>query len=153
MDNDNYLMLLLAGVAVVVIDGQILYQSGKRYLTNYGGDRSGASLVRLVAVLFHLVALGLLALITTIEFGGTGIQGLVARLGVILLVVALVHAAALGLLARLRENDQAEAQAVPARGERERQALYDPVVTPVAGQEGPEPEVSPGIEDRGPYRA
>lgn len=142
MDNDNYLMLLLTGIAVVVIDGQILYQSGKRYLANYGGDRSGASLVRLVVVLFHLVALGLLALITTIEFGGTGIQGVVARLGVILLVVALVHAAALGLLARIRENDQAEPQ-----------AGYDPVVTPVPGQEGPEPEVSPGVDSRGPYHA
>lgn len=153
MDNDNYLMVLLAGIAVVVIDGQILYQSGKRYLANYGGDRSGASLVRLVVVLFHLVALGLLALITTIEFGGTGIQAVVARLGVILLVVALVHAAAIGLLARVRENDQAEARAVPARGDRERQALYDPVVTPVPGQEGQEPEVSPGVDSRGPYHA
>lgn len=154
MDEGNYLVLLLIGTLIVVVDGQLLYQNGKRYLADSGrgSDESGTSMARLIVVLFHLLALGILALISTIDIGGTGAQAIVARLGVALLVVALFHAIALGVLARFRESQQAEERPQVSRlGGRERQALYDPVVAPVSGQQGQAPEVSPGIDEGGPY--
>lgn len=151
MDDQNYLLLLAIGTMIVLIDGQILYQSGKRYLADHGSSATGVTLARLVAVLFHLVALGVLALISTIDIGGTGIQAIVMRLGVVFLVVAVVHAAAIAVFARMRENEQVEQHDLRARAERERQALYDPVVAPVADQPGRSPEVSPGLDAHGPY--
>lgn len=153
MDQGNYLVLLLLGGLIVVIDGQLLYHNGKRYLADAGSgtDESGTSMARLIAVLFHLLALGILALISVIDIGGTGTQAMVARLGIALLIVALFHAIALGVLARFRQSQEAEEQQVSRLGGRERQAIYDPVVAPVAGQRGPEPRVSPDIEDGGPY--
>lgn len=153
MDQGNYMVLLLLGTLIVVIDGQLLYHNGKRYLADAGGgtNESGASMARLISVLFHLLALGILALISVVDIGGTGTQAIVARLGIALLIVAIFHAIALGVLARFRQSQQAEEQAVSTMGGRERQSLYDPVVAPVAGQRGPEPTVSPDIEDGGPY--
>lgn len=153
MNDSDYVMLLILGTAIVMLDGQILYHSGKRYLGGTGGDVSTTSMTRLVVVLFHLVALGILALISTIDIGGVGLQAIVMRLGVVLLVVAIFHGAALAVLTRMRESRQVEShqQRLQARGERERQARFDPVVSPVAGQDGPMPEVTPGIEANGPY--
>lgn len=150
MNESNYLTLLILGLLVVVVDGQILYQSGKRYLANYGRGESGKSLVRLVVVLFHLVVLGVLALISTIDIGGTGLEAIVTRLGVVLLLVAVAHGAAIGLFARIRENEQVE-RPIPGVPNPERQTLYDPVVAPVSPRQGPPPEVSQGIESGGPY--
>lgn len=153
MDHGNYLLLLLLGTIIVVIDGQLLYHNGKRYLAAAGSgtNESGTSMARLISVLFHLLALGILALISTIDIGGTGTQAIVTRLGIVLLIVAVFHAIALSVLARFRQSQQAEEQAVSSLGGRERQTLYDPVVTPVSGQRGPEPTISPDIEDEGPY--
>ncbi|MPY99800.1 MAG: hypothetical protein GEU97_17765 [Actinophytocola sp.] len=153
MDQGNYLVLLLLGTLIVVVDGQLLYLNGKRYLADASGgtNASGTSMARLISVLFHLLALGILALVSTIDIGGTGAQAIVARLGIVLLIVAIFHAIALGVLARFRQSQETEEHRVSRLGGRERQALYDPVVAPVSGQRGPEPTVSPDIEDEGPY--
>lgn len=154
MGQGNYLVLLLLGTIIVVIDGQLLYQNGKRYLADagHGSGESGISMARLIAVLFHLLALGILALISTVDIGGTGAQGIVTRLGVALLIVAIFHAIALGVLTKMRHSQQAEEIPHMSRhGGRERQSLYDPVVTPVSRDQGPTPEVSQGIEAGGPY--
>lgn len=157
MNDSDYVMLLILGTAIVMLDGQILYHSGKRYLGGTGGDESTASMTRLVVVLFHLVALGILALISTIDIGGVGLQAIVMRLGVVLLVVAIFHGAALAVLTRMRESRQVEShrrqteQRLQARGEHERQTRFDSLATPVAGQNGAMPEVTPGIEANGPY--
>lgn len=149
----NIWRLLLLGALIVVIDGQILYQNGKRYLGGYCGDESAAPMTRLIVVLFHLVALGILAIISTIDIGGTGLQAVVTRLGVALILVAIFHAGALIILSRVREARQEEArwQSAHAERNRDRHQLYDPVVAPVGGQNGPQAQVSPELGSTAPY--
>jgi len=70
MNTNAYLSFLAIGIVLVLIDGQVIYRSGRGYLENsYGDAGAGASMTRLVTVLFHLVALGLLALLSTIPLG------------------------------------------------------------------------------------
>lgn len=156
MDANAYLTFLAIGVLMVVADGQIIYRSGRRYLEeSYGDAAASASMTRLITVLFHLAVLGVLALISTIDFGAAGsIQTVVAKVGVMLLVLALAHAVTIGVLARLRDDQVAEnftantpGQA-PATGARSQSAQQrGPVTTPVPGQRGRDPRVSPSLED------
>lgn len=108
MDTNAYVTFLVVGVILVVIDGQIIYHSGKRFLDK--GDRqAGSSMTNLVTVLFHLVVLGVLALMSTIDFpGGSSMTGIIGRVGVMLLVLALAHAITLGVLTRMREEQVVE---------------------------------------------
>lgn len=154
MNQNSYLAFLTIAVLIVVVDGQILYRSGKRYLAgSYGDGEASTSMTRLVVVLFHLVVLGVIALISTIDIGGSGVEAVVARLGVVLLIVALAHYIAVNVLTRIRESQLADSRVLEHHDEfdRERRAGYDPVINPVAGQHGRPPEVSPGIEQGGPY--
>ncbi|MCR6490237.1 hypothetical protein M8542_46265 [Amycolatopsis sp. OK19-0408] len=155
MTTNAYLSFLAIGVALVLIDGQIIYRSGRRYLENsYGDPAAGASMTRLVTVLFHLATLGVLALVSTIDMGGSDLPGVVGRLGVLLLILALAHAITLGVLSRIRGEQEVEA-VVQRRGAPQRvdPELQAPTVTPVPGQEGRYPNVSPSIEHQTPYSA
>lgn len=132
MDTNAYVTFLVVGVILVVIDGQIIYRSGKRFLDK--GDRqAGSSMTNLVTVLFHLVVLGVLALMSTIDFpGGSSIAGIVGRVGVMLLVLALAHAITLGVLTRMREEQvvehiNARINAPVERTQRSTEARVDPV--------------------------
>ncbi|MGW4062994.1 hypothetical protein ACWEGE_32255 [Amycolatopsis sp. NPDC004747] len=154
MTTNAYLSFLAIGVALVLIDGQIIYRSGRRYLENsYGDPAAGASMTRLVTVLFHLATLGVLALLSTIEMGGSDLPGVVGRLGVLLLILALAHAITLGVLARIRGEQEVEA--VVQRGPRPRVEAEQQAttVTPVPGQDGRYPAASPSLENRSPYSA
>ncbi|WP_235022418.1 hypothetical protein [Amycolatopsis alkalitolerans] len=110
MDTNAYVTFLVVGVVTVVIDGQIIYHSGKRYLRHSAGDPAAeSSMTRLVVVLFHLAVLGVLALLSTVRFpGGGSLPGVVGRLGVLLLIVAVAHGIAIGVLTRLREEQAVE---------------------------------------------
>jgi hypothetical protein len=153
MTTNAYLSFLAIGIALVLIDGQIIYRSGRRYLENsYGDPAAGASMTRLVTVLFHLATLGVLALISTIDMGGSDLPGVVGRIGVLLLILALAHAITLGVLARIRGEQEVEA--VVQRGPRPRvEAEQQATVTPVPGQDGRYPAASPSLENRSPYTA
>jgi hypothetical protein len=154
MTTNAYLSFLAIGVALVLIDGQVIYRSGRRYLENsYGDPAAGASMTRLVTVLFHLATLGVLALISTIPMGGSDLPGVVGRLGVLLLILAVAHAITLGILARIRGEQEVEA--VVQRGSRRPSVpeQHTPTVTPVPSQDGRYPDVSPSLENRSPYSA
>ncbi|MFG1647609.1 hypothetical protein ACGFMK_45620 [Amycolatopsis sp. NPDC049252] len=153
MSTNAYLAFLLIGALLVVADGQIIYRSGRRYLENsYGDPAAGASMARLVTVLFHLATLGVLALVSTIDIGGD-LPSIIARVGVLLLILALAHAITLGALARIRGEQEVEA--VVQRGGRQRiePEPQGTTVTPVPGQEGRYPDVSPTLDQRPPYTA
>lgn len=154
MTTNAYLSFLAIGVALVLIDGQIIYRSGRRYLENsYGDPAAGASMTRLVTVLFHLATLGVLALVSTIDMGGSDLPGVVGRLGVLLLILAIAHAITLAALARIRGEQEVEA--VVQRGGRQQRVEPEPqaTVTPVPGQDGRYPAASPSLENRSPYSA
>ncbi|WP_236787885.1 hypothetical protein [Amycolatopsis sp. GM8] len=156
MDTNAYVTFLLVGIALVLIDGQIIYHSGKRYLRNMDGEDSQArsSMTQLITVLFHLVVLGVLALISTIGFpGGSSLPSVVGRVGVMLLVLALAHAITLSVLARMREEQVVEEMHTEPRTRGHLDSRLDaPVVTPAPGQPGRHPQVSPSLE-ADPYSA
>jgi hypothetical protein len=106
VDDSSYLMFLLLGTALVFLDGQIIYRSGLRYLANSYTDRGSAkSMARLVSVLFHLSVLGILAVISVIDFAAdTPMEGVVLRLGVVLVVLAIAHAITISILTRMRDR-------------------------------------------------
>ncbi|EME60793.1 hypothetical protein [Amycolatopsis decaplanina] len=151
MTTNAYVAFLVIGVALVMLDGLIIYQSGKRYLRGSHGDpAAGASMTWLVTVLFHLATLGVLALLSTVDIGGSDLPGVVGRLGVLLLVLAIAHAITLSVLSRIRGEQEAEAviNRPRQRVEPEQQGT---TVTPVPGQEGRYPAASPSIEQQAPY--
>jgi hypothetical protein len=151
MGTNAYLTFLAIGMALVVIDGQIIYRSGRRYLENsYGDPQAGASMTRLVTVLFHLAVLGLLALLSTIDIGGSDLPGVVGRLGVLLLVLAIAHGVTLVVLGRIRE-EQVDEAAVTRRRQPVEPEQQGTTVTPVPGQGGRHPAVSPTLDSQAPY--
>jgi ABC-type multidrug transport system fused ATPase/permease subunit len=109
--DQSYAVFLLIGVVLVVVDGQLIYFSGRGYLSKaYGNAESARSMNRLVAVLFHLVVLGLLMLISTIDVDtGDPVQDVIFRLGIVLLLLALAHGATMAVLARIRDRQLQQA--------------------------------------------
>jgi hypothetical protein len=151
MGTNAYLTFLAIGMALVVIDGQIIYRSGRRYLENsYGYPQAGASMTRLVTVMFHLAMLGLLALLSTIDMGGSDLPGVVGRLGVLLLVLATAHGITLVVLGRIRE-EQVDEAAVAQRRQPVKPEQQGTTVTPVPDQDGRHPSISPSLSGRAPY--
>lgn len=110
MDTNSYIVFLLLGIVLVAVDGQIIYRSGRRYLEqSHGATSASASMIRLVTALFHLAVLGLLALISTIDFGGDSpTEVVVLRLGIVLLLLALAHGVTIAVLTKIRDQQNQE---------------------------------------------
>lgn len=101
-------VFLVVGVVLVAVDGQLLRRSGTTYLKAAYPDAPVADSVnQLVTVLFHLVALGVLALLSAVDLGLAGFEDVVVRTGILLLLLALAHGVTIGVLARLRARQQA----------------------------------------------
>ncbi|AXB44419.1 hypothetical protein [Amycolatopsis albispora] len=153
METNAYITFLVLATLLVVVDGQIIYRSGRRYLEHsYGDPAAGASMTRLITVLFHLAVLGVLALLSTIDSGGdNATEAVVWKLGITLLVLAIAHGVTLTVLARIRDNQVAE------RALKQQQhptsAASETTVAPVPGQQGVNPRVSPALDQRDPYSA
>ncbi|MBO0828232.1 MAG: hypothetical protein J2P24_10680 [Streptosporangiales bacterium] len=91
------------GIVIVAVVGRLLAYSGRRYVGGAGGaGRNVGSIATLVSVVFHLVTLGLVALLTAIPVS-TGPRGFLIKVGLLCLILGLVYAAAVGVLARRRE--------------------------------------------------
>jgi hypothetical protein len=106
MDTDlvSYLVMLVVGTALTTVVGAILRRSGQSLLEEVYPAERAAGLARLVAVGFYLVALGVLALISTVDVPVQGlIQVQVTKLGVVLLILGAAYGLTLLVLGRLRE--------------------------------------------------
>lgn len=109
MDSSSYVAFLVIGVLLVVIDGQIIYRNGRRFLQQAAPKASAQSLTTLVSVLFHLGTLGVLALLSTIDVPTDNqAEGLVLRLGIVLIVLGIAHWIAVSALARIRDREEFE---------------------------------------------
>ncbi|WP_051343125.1 hypothetical protein [Pseudonocardia spinosispora] len=101
----SYLVLLVAGVTLTALVGVILRRSGQSLLEEVYSAPRAAGITRLVTVGFHLFALGILAIISTIDPPVDGqLQSIVTRLGVILLVLAASYGLTLVVLDRIKES-------------------------------------------------
>jgi hypothetical protein len=136
MDTNSYVTFLLIGVLLVLIDGQILYRSGLGYLQKVYQPDPARSVMQLVAVLFYLVVLGVLALISTIDVAtGMPVRDLVVRLGVVLLALAAAHGLTMAILVSVRERRRAEQIEDEIAADRAEVAPRDVSVQPVTGHE------------------
>jgi hypothetical protein len=105
VDNERVVFLVI-GVLIVVAVGQLLAMSGRRYLANAAPSerQSSSSAATLVAVLFHLMTLGIVALLAVIPLGGSASEGLLLRLGVLLIALAAIFGVTMMLLSRRRQE-------------------------------------------------
>ncbi len=102
----SYLLVLLLGLGLTLIVGQILLRTGQDYLAEvFDNRRTARSVNRLLGLLFHLIVLGILALISTMDVSVDGeLQTVVTKLGVILLVLGVAHGGTMLILARIRSR-------------------------------------------------
>ncbi|MGW4487398.1 hypothetical protein ACWEOE_26565 [Amycolatopsis sp. NPDC004368] len=172
MPDNDLLGFLVIGLILVVADGQVLYRGGRRYLRGSAGGEAPGSMARMVVAVFHLVAIGVLALLSVVGPAWSGsTAAVVGRVGVFLLLLAVIHGLTLVVLARRRqdglvENSLQERDAHRAAPDPQPRPTSEPgpdptaadaawqptTVAPVPGQVGPCPRVSPDIDDQGPYR-
>lgn len=133
MDTSSYVTFLLIGVLLVLIDGQILYRGGLGYLQKVYPSDSARSVMQLVTVLFHLVVLGLLALISTLDVAtGMPIRDLVVKWGVVLLGLAAAHGLTMAILVGMRNRRREERLEDEMVGDQTGTGVRDATVYPVA---------------------
>ncbi|WP_026455399.1 hypothetical protein [Saccharomonospora iraqiensis] len=155
MTTDAYLAFVGLGLIMIVADGQILYHSGKRYLSDVDDEtESVGSMAQLVAVLFHIVMFGFLALLSVLNFdfgGGNTLRAVVGNLGVLLLLLALVHAVTMAVISQLRDGratDDRYAGPTPRTPTSTNVQLHrGQVVTPVDDQPGRDPRMTASLDD------
>jgi hypothetical protein len=144
---DSYVTFLVLGIVLVVVDGQLIYHSGKGYLkrASYDEEQVGG-MMKLTAVLFHLVVLGLLALVSIINVDtGDPVKNVVVKLGVVLLLLALAHGVTMAILAKIRDR-QLQQQLADQMAEEHR--IYEERLEERQAHVG-EPRPAPKIES--PY--
>ena len=105
----EYLLLLAIAMGLTVAVGRILVVAGEPFLQEVFHDRTVTRSVNLLlSVLFHLVTLGVLALVSVIDLGiADGAQRVVVRLGVVLLVLGVAYGVCMLVLIRVRERRRA----------------------------------------------
>ena len=107
MANGTYLAILLIGVVIVMVDGQLILRTGPGYLAEvYPDPKRARQVAVLVTVLFHLVMLGVVALVASIALSpDAGIRAVLARVGITLILTAIGHAVTIAVLSRLRQQE------------------------------------------------
>lgn len=103
-DVASSLVVFVVSSVVVFLDGQIIRAKGRTYLRAvYPNPDVAESINLLIAVLFHLLALGVLALLVAPPAGSQSlIRAIATKFGLALLVVAVSHAAAMLTLSKVR---------------------------------------------------
>jgi hypothetical protein len=111
MDLDaQYITLLVVSIALTFLVGRLLITAGEPFLQEVFQDqRVTRSVNLLLSVLFHLITLGVLAIISGIDLGpAEPLQRFVARLGVVLLVLGVAYGVSMLVLIRIRERRRAD---------------------------------------------
>lgn len=99
-------LFLVVGVIIVFVVGRLIVQSGRKYLANSAPAEgaSAGSAATLVAVFFHLLTLGIVALISEMPAGDDPTRALLIRVGVLLVILAVIYAVTLVQLGRRRQE-------------------------------------------------
>lgn len=105
MDTEH-VTFLVVGVIVVFLVGQLLISAGRRYLARSAPGEGGAAApaATLLAVLFHLLTLGIVALIAVLPISGGSTTRFLVQAGILLIALAIIYAIALSLLGRRRDE-------------------------------------------------
>jgi hypothetical protein len=161
VDTNSYVTFLLIGALLVLVDGQIIYRNGRRFLRQTGPDASVESLTRLVTVLFHFVVLGVLALVSTVNVpADTATESVVTRLGIVLIIIGIAHWIAVIALGRIRDRQEFDEFAHEREARRianeQANAAYgghvaDGAEPSVYNNDGQSAAVSPTVNRQQPY--
>lgn len=122
----GYIALILIGVLITFGVGQILFRSGEPFLEEvFRSNETARSLNRLLSVLFHLLTLGVLAMVSIagIPSGNGPVQTIVFKIGVVLLIVGIAYGVSMLVLLRIRERrrQSAKSDEIDARLAEQRQ--------------------------------
>jgi hypothetical protein len=109
-DTALYLVLLAVSVGLTFLVGRLLVTAGEPFLEEVFQDRSVTRSVNLLlSVLFHLITLGVLAIISVADFSaGSPLQNFVMRLGVVLLILGIAYGVSMLVLIRVRERRRSD---------------------------------------------
>lgn len=106
-DGASTLVMVFIGLVITVGVGQILLRSGEPFLEEvFQNNETARSLNRLLSVLFHLLTLGVLAMISIADVpsGNGPVQTIVFKIGVVLLIVGIAYGVSMLVLLRIRER-------------------------------------------------
>lgn len=110
--NAQYILLLVVSVVLTFGVGRLLVTAGEPFLQEVFRERSVTRSVNLLlSVLFHLITLGVLAIISILDLGSLDdqpLQKFVVRLGIVLLVLGVAYGVSMLVLIRVRERRKAD---------------------------------------------
>jgi hypothetical protein len=131
-----YITLLVVAVALTFLVGRLLVTAGEPFLQEVFEDtKVTRSVNMLLSVLFHLITLGVLAIITVIDFANDmePLQQFVVKLGVVLLILGIAYGVSMLVLIRVRERRRAtqiSEQVQERLAERGSPSVVRPIVDP-----------------------
>ncbi|GAA3248217.1 hypothetical protein GCM10017691_58190 [Pseudonocardia petroleophila] len=106
-DTAMYVTLLVVAIALTFLVGRLLVTAGEPFLQEVFQDTKVTRSVNLLlSVLFHLITLGVLAIISVVDIAGgqEPLQNFVVKLGVVLLVLGVAYGVSMLVLIRVRER-------------------------------------------------
>jgi hypothetical protein len=105
----QYIVLLAVSVALTFVVGRLLVRAGEPFLLEvFHDEKVTRSVNLLLSVLFHLVTLGVLAIISVSDVSGdNALQTFVVKLGVVLLTLGVAYGISMLVLIRVRERRRA----------------------------------------------
>jgi hypothetical protein len=108
----QYITLLAVSVVLTFLVGRLLITAGEPFLNDVFHDqRVTRSVNMLLSVLFHLITLGVLAIISIVNVGNLEdqpLQRFVVRLGIVLLVLGIAYGISMLVLIRVRDRRKAD---------------------------------------------
>jgi hypothetical protein len=139
VETTQYLVLLAVAVGLTFLVGRLLVSAGEPFLLEVFHDRKVTRSVNLLlSVLFHLITLGVLAIISVVDFssGDNLLQNFVVRLGVVLLTLGIAYGISMLVLIRVRERRRAAqiSEDVQERLAERGASVTPPAVAPPPGQ-------------------
>ena len=133
----QYVVLLAVSVGLTFLVGRLLVRAGQPFLLEvFHDEKVTRSVNLLLSVLFHLVTLGVLAIISVSDVAGDNmLQTFVVKLGVVLLTLGIAYGISMLVLIRVRERRRA-AEISEHVQERLADRGINTSPTPQAGEQG-----------------
>jgi hypothetical protein len=106
----QYVVLLAVSIGLTFLVGRLLVRAGEPYLLEvFHDEKVTRSVNLLLSVLFHLITLGVLAIISVADVPGVenALQTFVVKLGVVLLTLGIAYGISMLVLIRVRERRRA----------------------------------------------
>jgi FtsH-binding integral membrane protein len=146
-DTGMYITLLVVSIALTFGVGRLLVTAGEPFLQEvFQDEKVTRSVNLLLSVLFHLITLGVLAIISVVNIVGNDdpFQTLVARLGVVLLVLGIAYGISMLVLIRVRERRRADQISEHVQERLAERSMGSAPTQGTAAQTPPAPPATPG---------